>query len=169
MLIVLIGSAFIALGLLFTGSMIVFGGSLLDLIDGTLARKTGKNSSFGALLDSVVDRIEESSVLFAVFLFSVFNNCQLTGIRCELISVMVFLALIVSLLVSYMRARSESLGVECKEGIMTRPERVVLLTIGIAIFQWSSLALLLILATIIVLGFFTIIQRLLSTYDKLQN
>ncbi len=169
LIIVLVGSVLISLGALFTGAIVVFAGSCLDLIDGTLARKTGKNSSFGAFLDSVVDRIQESLVLFGVFVFSVFNNCQLTGFRCDLISILVFLSLIVSLLVSYMRARSESLGVECKEGIMTRPERVVLLSIGICIFQWSSLALLLILSTIIILGLFTIIQRLLSTYEKLQN
>ncbi len=154
---------------LFWGAIVVLLGSALDMIDGTLARKTDSQSNFGAFLDSVVDRIEESSVLFGLFLYTVFDSCSLTSFRCDLLGVMVFLSLIVSLLVSYMRARSESLGVDCKEGIMTRPERVILLTVGVGIFMWISFVLFLILATIIVLGILTIIQRIISTYEKLQN
>ena len=165
----LIGSFLISFGILFWGAIVVLFGSALDMIDGTLARKTDSQSNFGAFLDSVVDRIEESSVLFGLFLYTVFDSCSLSSLRCDLLGAMVFLSLIVSLLVSYIRARSESLGVDCKEGIMTRPERVILLTVGVGVFSWISFVLFLILATIIFLGIVTIVQRIISTYEKLQN
>ena len=112
---VLIGS-----GELLAGGVVMLLSSALDMLDGALARETGKASPFGALFDSVVDRISESVVLFGVLVYT-------TGQGDREQTLLVFGALAGSLLVSYVRARSEAAGVSVTAGLFTRPERVVLL------------------------------------------
>ena len=95
------------------GGLILFAG-LFDMMDGRVARLGNMSSTFGALYDSVLDRYSE---LFTL-------QGYLVG------SIITFLALIGSLMVSYVRARAEGLGLECKVGFMQRPERVVLTALG---------------------------------------
>ena len=104
------------------GAVVLFAG-LFDMMDGRLARLGGMTSTFGALYDSVLDRYSE---LFTLFGISYYLDLQgyLWG------SILTFLALIGSLMVSYVRARAEGLGLECKVGLMQRPERVVLTSLG---------------------------------------
>jgi CDP-diacylglycerol--glycerol-3-phosphate 3-phosphatidyltransferase len=103
------------------GAVILFAG-LFDMLDGQLARKTGKMSTFGALYDSVLDRYSEMIMFFGISYYLVAHDYFLS-------SVFAFFTLIGSIMVSYVRARAEALDVECKVGLMQRPERV--LTIGI--------------------------------------
>lgn len=98
--------------------------SALDLLDGALARSTGTASRFGALYDSTLDRLSEAAVLFGIFWYE-FD----LGNREE--TLLTFLALIGSLMVSYVRARSEGLGMPLKDGLFTRSERVVLTGIAL--------------------------------------
>jgi CDP-diacylglycerol--glycerol-3-phosphate 3-phosphatidyltransferase len=91
----------------------------LDLLDGALARSTGTASRFGALYDSTLDRLSEAAVLFGVFWYQID-----LGHREE--ALLAFLAVVGSLMVSYVRARSEGLGMPLKDGLFTRSERVVL-------------------------------------------
>ncbi|WP_316978742.1 CDP-alcohol phosphatidyltransferase family protein [Shumkonia mesophila] len=101
---------------------IVAGG--LDLMDGTLARVTGRATKFGAFFDSTVDRISEGVVFAAItYRFAIDGESVLAAV--------VVLALLGSLLVSYVRARAEGLGGKCKVGLLTRAERVILLTLGL--------------------------------------
>ena len=105
-----------------TGALILFAG-LFDMMDGRVARVGNLASTFGALYDSVLDRYSE---LFTLFGISFYLNLQgyFWG------SIITFIALIGSLMVSYVRARAEGLGLECKVGLMQRPERVVLTSLG---------------------------------------
>ena len=103
------------------GAVILFAG-LFDMLDGQLARRTGKMSVFGALYDSVLDRYSEMIMFFGISYYLVSHDYFLS-------SVFAFFTLIGSIMVSYVRARAEALDVECKVGLMQRPERV--LTIGI--------------------------------------
>jgi CDP-diacylglycerol--glycerol-3-phosphate 3-phosphatidyltransferase len=96
---------------------------VFDMLDGQLARKTNKITKFGALFDSVIDRYSEMIMFFGIAYYLVSYHYFLSG-------VFAFFAMIGSIMVSYIRARSEGLGVECKIGIMQRPERI--LTIGIS-------------------------------------
>lgn len=97
----------------------------MDLLDGALARSTGKATPFGAFLDSLVDRVQEAGVLLGILVFYT-QRGQETG------SILVFLALVGSFLVSYARARAEGLGVASPTlGVMTRPERVAILSAGL--------------------------------------
>jgi CDP-diacylglycerol--glycerol-3-phosphate 3-phosphatidyltransferase len=94
---------------------------LFDMLDGQLARRTNRMTEFGALFDSVIDRYSEMIMFFGIAYYLVSYHYFLS-------SVFAFIAMIGSIMVSYVRARAEGLGVECKVGIMQRPERV--LTIG---------------------------------------
>ncbi len=95
---------------------------VFDMLDGQLARKTNQMTKFGALFDSVIDRYSEMVMFFGIAYYLVSYHYFLSGI-------FAFIAMIGSIMVSYVRARAEGLGKDCKVGIMQRPERI--LTIGI--------------------------------------
>lgn len=132
--------------LLAAGAAVLFF-SALDMLDGALARMTGTASRFGALYDSTLDRLSEAAVLFGIFWYSLD-----LGHREE--ALLAFLALIGSIMVSYVRARSEGLGMPIKDGLFTRSERVVLTGV-LLLFGWVRV-LLWILA---ILTLFTAAQR----------
>jgi CDP-diacylglycerol---glycerol-3-phosphate 3-phosphatidyltransferase len=104
-------------------------GGACDLSDGALARVQESRSTFGAFFDSTLDRYSEAVVLLGlVYLYGS------QGRTWEL--VVVFAALVGSLMVSYTRARAEGLSFECREGLYARPERVVTLVVGLLLSQW---------------------------------
>jgi len=103
------------------GGLILFAG-LFDMLDGQVARLGNMKSTFGALYDSVLDRYSELIMYLGICYY-------LVGHHYFLSSIFAFVALMGSMMVSYVRARAEGLGVECKGGLMQRPERVV--TIGL--------------------------------------
>ncbi|MBW7848393.1 MAG: CDP-alcohol phosphatidyltransferase family protein [Bacteroidales bacterium] len=104
------------------GAITLFAG-LFDMLDGQLARLTNKTTRFGALYDSVLDRYSEMFMFLGICYYLVAHHYFLSSLSA-------FIAMIGSIMVSYVRARAEALGVECKVGMMQRPERI--LTIGIA-------------------------------------
>jgi len=103
------------------GGLILFAG-LFDMLDGQVARLGNMKSTFGALYDSVLDRYSELVMFLGICYYLVAHHYFLS-------SIFAFVALIGSMMVSYVRARAEGLGVEIKGGLMQRPERVV--TIGL--------------------------------------
>ena len=104
------------------GFVIMFA-SLFDMVDGYLARTSNQTSTFGAFYDSVLDRYCELLTLSGICYYFMKHGYDFA-------SVVTFLSLIGSIMVSYVRARAEGLDVECKVGLMQRPERVVLTSIG---------------------------------------
>ncbi|MBV6443015.1 MAG: CDP-alcohol phosphatidyltransferase family protein [Haliscomenobacteraceae bacterium CHB4] len=104
------------------GAIILFGG-LFDMIDGRLARVGKMESKFGALYDSVLDRYSELAMFLGICYYLVAQNYFLS-------SLFAFIAMIGSIMVSYVRARAEGLGIECKGGLMQRPERILLVGIS---------------------------------------
>lgn len=112
------------------GGMILFAG-LFDMLDGQVARLGNMQSRFGALFDSVLDRYSELVMFFGICYYLVAHHYFLS-------SLFAFIALIGSMMVSYTRARAEGLGIECKDGLMQRPERVV--TIGLSALICGILA-----------------------------
>ncbi|MYC06238.1 MAG: CDP-alcohol phosphatidyltransferase family protein [Chloroflexi bacterium] len=143
-------------GMLWAGGVVMLLAGVLDLFDGSLARSTGKESPFGALLDSVVDRVSEIVVLLGLLIHYARND-SLEG------TVLVYLAVGGSVMVSYLRARSEGLGIDCKVGIMTRPERVAALGAGMIISHWFPAVMLVVLGIIAALTTLTTAQRLIHT------
>jgi phosphatidylglycerophosphate synthase len=104
------------------GAAVLFAG-LFDMLDGQVARLGNMSSKFGALFDSVLDRYSELVMFFGICYYLVAHHYFLS-------SLFAFLALIGSMMVSYTRARAEGLGIECKGGLMQRPERVI--TVGVS-------------------------------------
>ncbi|MCB0542149.1 MAG: CDP-alcohol phosphatidyltransferase family protein [Saprospiraceae bacterium] len=104
------------------GGIILFGG-LFDMIDGRLARVGRMESRFGALYDSVLDRYSELAMFLGICYYLVAQSYFLS-------SLFAFIAMIGSMMVSYVRARAEGLGIECKGGLMQRPERILLIGIS---------------------------------------
>ena len=153
----LVGSGWLLAG----GIVFLFAGGL-DLMDGGLARLTGKASPFGALLDSVFDRLSEASIFVGIAVYALRDD--ISDDRKILFITVLLLALIFSQGVSYLRARGEGLGVFTKAGLMTRPERVLLLGIGLIIGQieWVLLA-------IAVVSCFTLFQRMFTIRDLLDK
>ena len=106
----------------FGGCIILLAG-LFDMIDGRLARVSKQESRFGALFDSVLDRYSELVMFLGICYYLVAQQYFLS-------SLFAFIAMIGSVMVSYVRARAEGLGIECKGGMMQRPERVLLVGIS---------------------------------------
>jgi phosphatidylglycerophosphate synthase len=104
------------------GCIILFAG-LFDMMDGRLARVSKQESRFGALFDSVLDRYSELVMFLGICYYLVAQQYFLS-------SLFAFIAMIGSVMVSYVRARAEGLGIECKGGLMQRPERVLLVGIS---------------------------------------
>jgi len=126
----------IAQGYLVAGGLLVLFAGIFDMFDGAMARFLNTVTTFGAFFDSTLDRYSESIILFGMLVYALqrpdlhdifwpFAHEQLWMIA------VIFIAVVGSLMVSYTKARAEGLGLECKTGLLARPERVVLLAIGL--------------------------------------
>lgn len=143
----------IGLGHARLGGVVLLAASVCDALDGQLARRTGRSSRFGAFLDSNVDRVNETAVLAGIAAYFLRSD----GSHAELLAVASLLALAGSLLTSYARARAEGLGLECKVGVFERPERVAVVIAGLL---FGEKALLGALVLVLVLSWFTVLQRI---------
>jgi CDP-diacylglycerol--glycerol-3-phosphate 3-phosphatidyltransferase len=123
----LLSALLLATGYFRLGALLLFCASIFDMLDGALARATAKSSRFGAFLDSTLDRYSESVTFLGLAIY--YSRSPATRIEV----ILVFVILVGSLMVSYTRARAEALNVECKAGMLQRPERVVLLIVGLLI------------------------------------
>lgn len=151
----------IALGYLPLAGVLLIFTAIFDAFDGTLARMTGKSSKFGAFFDATIDRIAEALVLFGLLIY--FSGQP--DARTEVL--LIYAAVVGSLLVSYTRAKAESLDIPCTEGILTRAERVALLVIGLVLANWQPIAALppaitIVLWLLAILSNFTAVQRILA-------
>ncbi len=144
-------------GQFFLGGFLVLLSGAFDLLDGALARASGRSTRFGALLDSVFDRFSEAALFLGLLAYYAdegsYQELMLVGA-----------ALVGSLLTSYVRARAEGLGLKCEVGIFTRPERVILLAIGLIFNQ-----MLVILWIIAVLANLTAWQRLFYVWRRTRS
>ena len=104
------------------GGLILFAG-LFDMLDGQVARLGNMSSPFGALYDSVLDRYSELILFLGICYYLVSHHYFMS-------SLFAFIGLIGSMMVSYTRARAEGLGIECKDGLMQRPERVIIIGVS---------------------------------------
>jgi CDP-diacylglycerol--glycerol-3-phosphate 3-phosphatidyltransferase len=144
-----VAAGFVANGELVIGGVLALVFSALDMLDGAVARATGKASPFGAMFDSVLDRLSEAAVLGGILLYELeLENHEE--------AMLAFWAVVGSLMVSYVRARAEGLGImTMRSGLFTRPERVVVTGVAL-LFGWLRPALWL-LAVVTLL---TTVQRL---------
>jgi CDP-diacylglycerol---glycerol-3-phosphate 3-phosphatidyltransferase len=135
-------------------------GSLLDILDGALARAGGKSTPFGAFIDSTTDRVGEGAMLAAIALVFARHGR-------EWAVVVAVAAVVGSFLVSYTRARAEALGLRGDVGLGSRAERVVLITAGLVFAPWGGLpwAIVVLAAT----AWLTVVQRILHVRKQLSS
>jgi CDP-diacylglycerol--glycerol-3-phosphate 3-phosphatidyltransferase len=133
---------------------------VLDILDGALARQSGKGTPFGAFIDSTTDRMSEAFVLGAIALvFSRDGN--------EVALAFAIAAVVGSFLVSYARARAEALGLKGDVGIGSRAERVVVITAGLVLAPWGVLPWA--IYVLAVASWVTVMQRILSVRRQLRE
>ncbi len=145
-------------GSFLAGGLILVAGSLLDAVDGSIARMTGSSSKGGAALDSILDRVGEIVIFTAVL-------AGKAGSEHDSLLFIIPAAMGGSLMVSYVRARAEGLGIECKVGVFTRTERLVLVITGIvfaSLLPWGSQTIVWSCALIAVGSWLTALQRLMK-------
>jgi CDP-diacylglycerol--glycerol-3-phosphate 3-phosphatidyltransferase len=142
----------VAVGLFIGGAPVVAGlifllGSLLDVLDGELARASNRVTPFGAVIDSLLDRISEGALLIAIAWYFA-DRGEVAGV------VITAAGMLGSVSTSYVRARAEAVGTTCAVGWITRPERIIILTVGMISGQiFAAIVILFVLATL------TVIQR----------
>lgn len=155
--VIIIATIMVATNHLLLGGLLVLLSGLFDILDGALARFSGKTTRFGALLDSTFDRLSEALLLIGILILYI-NGEHVLEI------LLVFAVMTGSFLISYIRARAEGLGIECKTGLFTRAERVIILALCLMINQ--------IVIALIVLAFFTfitVVQRLVYAWQQLKK
>lgn len=160
----LISAVLLGAGQFIAGGVLLTVASLLDLVDGSLARATKQSSTFGAFLDSTLDRYSESVTLLALAFFYAGQA------QSRLYVMLILLTIVGSLMVSYTRARAEALNVECKEGWLQRPERVFLLIVALLFNSlFAGQLMLAVLAFMAVMTNVTAIQRVYQVYRRVQK
>jgi CDP-diacylglycerol--glycerol-3-phosphate 3-phosphatidyltransferase len=133
----------------------------MDGLDGVLARESGKKTVFGAVLDSSCDRLTEIALFLGILIFYLKGNpADHTGV------ILCFAGISGSIMVSYIKARCEGAGLPCKGGILQRPERIVLLSIGLLT---GPNVMLWILSGLNILAWFTVVQRLFEAASGTQK
>jgi CDP-diacylglycerol---glycerol-3-phosphate 3-phosphatidyltransferase len=126
----------IAQGWFLAGGLLVLFAGIFDMFDGAMARARNASTTFGAFFDSTLDRYSESIILFGLLFFAlqkpvIQDRFWPFQYQQSWMIVLVFIATVGSFMVSYAKARAEGLGLECKTGLLARPERVVILALGL--------------------------------------
>ena len=161
LLITIVAAVLVAFKHPFAAGFVVLFAGLFDMLDGALARRTNRVTKFGGVLDSTLDRVSEAVVLIGIAVFYV-NQHSTWGVT------LAGVAMMSSQLVSYIRAKAEAMNINCEIGLFTRPERVVILSIGL-LFSKFNYVLLIALAIIAVLSLFTAGQRLFFVWKKIKS
>jgi CDP-diacylglycerol--glycerol-3-phosphate 3-phosphatidyltransferase len=159
----------IAIGFLFAGGLLVLFAGIFDMFDGAMARARNAATTFGAFFDSMLDRYSESIILFGLLYYAL-QRPDLQDVfwpaqhEQTWMIIFIFIAVVGSLMVSYAKARAEGLGLECKMGLLARPERVVILAVGLlsGTVIWA-------LALLAVLSHVTAIERIVYVWRTLQT
>lgn len=141
---------------LLLGGILILLGGVFDMLDGISARVNNRATSFGAFLDSVLDRYSDA-FLFLGFSWYFFKTNSMTGVFLSLGS------MVGAFLISYARARAEGLGKDCHAGLMERPERVILMAFG-ALTGW----ILPVMWIMLVLTHATVIQRIYHVWKAMK-
>ncbi len=141
------------------GGILVLASGAFDLLDGALARASGRVTKFGAILDSTFDRFSEAALFLGLTAFY-----AASGSYAEVL--LIAASIVGSMTTSYVRARAEALGIKCEVGVFTRPERVVLLAVGLILDHTGVVSLLVLLWIMAVLSNLIAWQRLFHVWRQ---
>ena len=149
-------------GFYWLGAVLFVVGSILDILDGALARSRGIGSPFGAFLDSTVDRVGEGFMIASIGLV-IMRHDQMWVVA------LAFAAVAGSFLVSYARARAEALGLKGDVGLGSRAERVVVITTGLVLAPIHELVLPATMALLATTAWITVVQRIVFVRKQLRE
>lgn len=156
-----------ATGHIMTAGWLMAVTAFFDVLDGSVARRTGRSTKFGAFYDSSLDRVADGALMAGLTVFYAVNpvhhNIYMT--------VVCLAGMVGTFLISYTRARAESIGIDAKVGVMQRPERIVLLSAPQALFGlfWNGWVLIGIIVLLSVTAWITAVQRILYVYHATQH
>ena len=141
--------------------------AFFDVLDGSVARRTGRSTKFGAFYDSSLDRVADGALMAGLTVFYAVNPIH----HNIWMAVTCLVGMIGTFLISYTRARAESIGIDAKVGVMQRPERIVLLSAPQALFGlfWNGWVLIGIVILLAVTAWITAIQRIVFVYHATQG
>jgi CDP-diacylglycerol--glycerol-3-phosphate 3-phosphatidyltransferase len=141
--------------------------AFFDVVDGEVARRTGRSTVFGAFYDSTLDRVADGALMAGLTVFYATNPVH----QNIYMVVTCLVGMIGTFLVSYTRARAESLGIDAKVGVMQRPERIVLLSAPQALFGlfWNGWVLIAIVILLTVTAWITAVQRIAFVHGFTQH
>jgi CDP-diacylglycerol--glycerol-3-phosphate 3-phosphatidyltransferase len=146
-------ASLVALDRPFVGGLVLLFALIFDVLDGALARTSSRSYAYGAFLDSTVDRVSEAVIMVSLLIYFQRHGFGLGP-------VLVLLAMAGSFLVSYIRARAQSLGFACEGGLMARPERVLLTVAGLLLTPISAAVLPIVVLVLAVFANLTAVQRI---------
>ena len=150
-------------GDLFLGTIIISLFALSDLFDGAIARRTGgEGTSWGGFLDSTIDRVTDSAILIGALLYFIDED--------ETVALLVLISLVVSGLIPYIRAKAESMKIECSGGIAERTERLIIALTALGLYGLGiEIAASLGFTLLALLGTVTVVQRIVIVYIALRR
>ena len=150
-------------GDLFLGTIIISLFALSDLFDGAIARRTGgEGTSWGGFLDSTIDRVTDSAILIGALLYFIDED--------ETVALLVLISLVVSGLIPYIRAKAESMKIECSGGIAERTERLIIALTALGLYGLGiEIAAILGFTLLALLGTATVVQRIVIVYIALRR
>jgi CDP-diacylglycerol--glycerol-3-phosphate 3-phosphatidyltransferase len=159
----------VAQGFLLAAGLLVLFAGIFDMFDGAMARVSNTATTFGAFLDSTLDRYSESIILFGLLYYALqrpllHDTLWPLAPEQQWMIALIFIAVVGSLMVSYAKARAEGLGLECKTGLLARPERVVILALGLLLSGFIPAALLWALALLAIFSNVTAIERIIYVW-----
>lgn len=141
----------------FYAGLVIIAAGVFDMVDGRVARATNQVTVFGAFFDSVIDRYSDVALFFGLLVY--YARAE----RFFYVGLVAFV-MVSSVMVSYTRARAESLIGQCKVGFMERPERIVLIIIGALFERWNAMAP--VLWVLALISTITVIHRIVYTYQR---
>jgi len=160
---VVISFAFLAQGKFLIGALLFGLFSLIDLLDGTMARMLGTAGPWGAFLDSTLDRVSDSAVICALIYFYVNSEVSLRNV----VVIAGIVSLVMSLLTSYARAKAESLDAQCTVGIAERAERNLIIWMALLVSALVTDVMPYAFVLLAVVSTITVIQRMLFVRKQL--
>jgi phosphatidylglycerophosphate synthase len=172
------GSAWlVATGSSVAGGILLWVAGIFDILDGSVARTTGLKTKAGAFLDSTLDRLSDGLIFSALIWYELFHRTETLYVYSDMENLkpsgphffpshkyqllLILGCLVFAFMTSYIRARAEGLGLECRVGFIERPERVVMVGLGLVfgVLYWA-------LGLLLVLSIFTVVQRFVHVWKQ---
>ena len=150
-------------GELFVGTLVICFFALGDLFDGAIARLTnGTGTTWGGFLDSTIDRVTDAAIVIGVLIYIIDRD--------QIAAILILISLVTGGLIPYIRAKAESLSIECSGGIAERTERIVISLTAIGLYGLGiEIALVIGFGILAILGIVTVVQRMFIVYRALQK